>query len=589
MTWLPRPIEQLLTDLKTADALGARVIAGDVRNLLKPSPSRVVDRAAFREICDALHSRGIDLGCTWDPVHFAPGESWLLLTCGGRGHVARVRYRSDALPGHVSLVTPELEGARRGLRALLRARRKEPRLDPNPALELITQSWRVSSQVTDRSHGLAGNVAAIAAWTGTVLPCTLAATAAVADDGTLEPVLGLEEKVCALALRWPGVVEKVVVAATQPEVGSVAGIQLFRCTTMEEALSAFGLLDALELLPDLRAAAHWRTRVAGFVDENRQDHDAADWRRLGTEALDAADRLRSEESVPNKAAAVSAAGWAALFFLHAGDSGRAKAIADEVFADEANLRLLDPEPRVTLCIKRASIEIDTDPGAAVVAATRAVKEAEELRANFPTAHAETWARALGTLGRALLHANRRPEALACLEDALAFHRQNLPEETARSTNYYATALRLAGRPEDALAHTEAAFGLLPSRGHATWKFLRLEQGRCLQALQRYDEARAAFDDVAYTGSDDSDYPRIGALRGLAAAGRALGDSTTESDALTRCLQVAETQDGLIGKLAAAAAGDAMVVTANSDPRVVRAWQRHFGKQSPGEILATIVY
>ncbi len=565
----------LLRQLERADPPEARRIAHELRCVLGSYPGAVVDLPTYERIVSALRARGLDLGCPWRVAPPAPGVTWILLASAERGYVARVCYGSgDAPAGAIPLDGGNLRDARRGLAAWLRNRSCAPRIDSAPHLVVLTRSWASETvQAVGSSHGLAACIAALSAWT----------------DGRLAPVEQIDAKLQSVAAAWPNV-RRVAVAVGQ-DVTDPAGLEIVPCRDLGEAFDAFGFVLARERLP-LPRLAQLRSRVEQFAADNDAARDGAGWRALASEALVIADALSVSDPPFDRSLSIRAAGWAGLFLLHAGENAAAGALMGEIFArPDEDLRALDPAPRAALRVQRAAIVIDSDPTQAVALAEEALRDSAALAGRAPTAFPQIRGRAIGTLGRALLHAGRAVEAVAPLREAVDFHAAHFPEQEARSRCYLATGLRLAGDVAEALAETGRALAVVDPGDHATRPYLELERARCLQALGRYADARVLFDEVARTGSADTDHPRISALRGLAAVNRALGENGAAREALDRCLRVAEQRPDIIGQVAAAAAGDLMVAGEPSSRRVLEAWQRHFGAagEEVRRALARVVY
>jgi hypothetical protein len=73
-------------------------------------------------------------------------------------------------------------------------------------------------------------------------------------------------------------------------------------------------------------------------------------------------------------------------------------------------------------------------------------------------------------------------------------------------------------------------------------------------------AARCFEFVCREYATDFDYPRPAALRGLAAARRALGDQPTADEMLRRCLQVAwQAPVDIVRRVAAMAVGEALLL------------------------------
>jgi tetratricopeptide (TPR) repeat protein len=143
-----------------------------------------------------------------------------------------------------------------------------------------------------------------------------------------------------------------------------------------------------------------------------------------------------------------------------------------------------------------------------------------------------------------------------------------------------------------------------ARGHVGWElskttllYLALERGRCLLALGRPAEALPSFERVRDAYRADADYPRTGAMRGLAAAWRAIGEHAKADDALRACLAVAQHGPQTIRQVAAMALGDVLLL-APEESGVARgdleqAWVALFpgatSREAVAQILARWIY
>src|SRR5690606_15735197 len=128
-----------------------------------------------------------------------------------------------------------------------------------------------------------------------------------------------------------------------------------------------------------------------------------------------------------------------------------------------------------------------------------------------------------TLGRVLMRAGRAADALAEYRRAAEHHRTHLPEAEPRSLCHVATALRVLGRPDEALAAVQEATRknerLLhdSARALVTRMFLRYEEGRILLALGQASRAAHVLELCAESQRSDADWPRLGALAMLVRA------------------------------------------------------------------------
>jgi tetratricopeptide (TPR) repeat protein len=360
----------------------------------------------------------------------------------------------------------------------------------------------------------------------------------------------LPAKLAALSRSWPGVT-RVVVAAEQ-DVPPGTRFEIIRRGRLPEALADFGLdLIRLQEAPLERHLA----RVRNFVAENSSRHGADGWRRLAWEALESAEALASPDG--DATGAMWSRAWAALFMLHAGNAETAIELAREVPDDVAAATGTDLAAWKKVI--EASARIDDDPDMAVPIALAGL----ELAIGCDAAHVV--GQALGTYGRALLHAGRAAEAEVPLRQAVAHHaKAQLPKEEPRSRTYLATCLRHQGRAADALGIVDEASALTSKLrrweiANTTLSFLALERGRCLLALGEAAGSARCFESVCREYATDFDYPRPAALRGLATVRRVLGDAAGADEMLGRCLHVARQAPGLVvRRVAAMAVGEALL-------------------------------
>jgi tetratricopeptide (TPR) repeat protein len=572
--------ETKLRQLKSASLARARMLVED----LEPHASRVdaALRADFRKTLERL-----GFPCpTLASVSLFPGETWLLLYEAPRaGWAVRLRAFYDAaLPTIDERLATEVRRAHRGL--LSSAARACRRLDrPSPAALDLDVPF-ATFELEGSSLGLSVAIAALSATLGRPPAMHVAGSAQVGDDGRLWPVEHLAAKLDALHCSWPEVTQIVVATRQKLPEGYACPVQLVHCESLTDAIRVFGL--TLDDLPPARLD-DFRDRVARFRTDNSLASSAAEWARLSDVAWETSSALAADE--PEKSA--EAALWAALFAVHSGDPGAADALLRRV-PPETTERF--PELHARQLITSASNQIDAEHlDEAVALSEHAVKLCDVLSSSD---RRDLLGQALGTHGRALMHAGRLDQAESLLRQALAHHRGEVPREAPRSECYLATCLRLAGRAEEALVivnDAQAAAESFAGRWQdavTTGLFLYLERGRVYAALGRWQEAAADFLLVRDAQLEDVAYPRLGALRGLAGALRALDRIDVADDALRACLAVARSAPApILRKVAAVAAGDALLDVRPT--QVVRSeiedvWVGAFGADTaPGRVAAVV--
>jgi tetratricopeptide (TPR) repeat protein len=467
-----------------------------------------------------------------------------------------------------------------------RLRRKFPYVENPSGFKIFPDE----PPVEGRSLGVAACAALVSRQTHVAVRPDTAASAIVDSDGKLHAVEHLAEKLRALH-RSHSDVTTVVVAAGQKDTPT-AGIRLVPCELLEDALRALGI-DACNVIGECRGD-HER-RLEDFKVFNREHHDAAKWKDLAHQAWETMHAFRTEPADPKRAA--RAASFAALFFLHAGDGPRAGEILNST---EASGDPLPDQVRVWRSIVQATQSIDEefgrDTGRAVDLAEEALGSCRRLLSYDQD---PLLGMALGTFGRALLHANRFQEAEVPLRDAYKHHRcydDDCVErgEQARSACYLATCLRLQGRALEALSVVKDAekycrpYRQLPIPG-STLLYLSLEHGRCLLALGRPENALRAFKAAV---ESDGDHPKVSALRGMAQAQRALGSDRAAWEKTMDCLTIAnrarERNEDLVANLALLAVGDALLVEQDPQKRekLRRAWLQAYPSDDP-EMIARL--
>jgi tetratricopeptide (TPR) repeat protein len=571
--------ETKLRQLKSASIARARMLVQD----LQPSTARVdaVLREDFRNTLELL-----GFACpTFSTVSLLPGETWLLLYEAPRdGWAVRLRAFYDAaLPTIDDRLAIEVRRAHRGLlSSAARACRQLGRSTP-PSLDLDVPFG--TFELEGSSLGLSVAIAALSATLGRPPETHVAGSAQVDDDGQLWPVEHLDVKLDALRRSWPEVTHVVVATRQKLPEGYACPVQLAYCESLADAARVFGL--TLEDLPPARLD-DFRDRVARFRTDNSRAPGAGEWARLSDVAWETSAALAADE--PEKSA--EAALWAALFAVHSGDPGAADALLRRV-PPETTEKF--PELHARQLITSASTQIDAEHlDEAIALSEKAVKLCDQLSSSD---RRDLLGQALGTHGRALMHAGRLNEAEALLQRALAHHRDEVPREAPRSMCYLATCLRLAGRAEEALLIVDdarAAALTLASRWNdavTTGLFLHLERGRLHAVLGMWHEAVTDFLLVRDGQLEDVAYPRLGAVRGLAVVLRALERMEASDEALRACLAVARGASApILRKVAAIGAGEALLDLRTQVPlaELEDAWSGAFGPRMTSEQIAGII-
>jgi tetratricopeptide (TPR) repeat protein len=506
---------------------------------------------------------GLSLPQAAAPTH-KPGETWVLLHDDVGGCVERLRLDD---PG-ADRFTSERFMVYRGLYASL--------AQMGHSLGNATRVWPFSitgvplATVDGASWGLAYAVALVShAVNGSPSP-RVVGSAQVLDDGKLGVVKHLSAKLSALA-RYRSWVRHVVVAYEQTlESDPPAGLEIVRAHTVGEAVAHF----ALGPIPPA-PVEEFQRRILGYEAQNAKNLPAEEWLALAADALAAVDVCGEDR--PDLAAKGRA--WAALFALHGGEPRLAEHLVEDLTTDL-------PELNVFQRIVRATTEIDRESfDDAIQHAREAVLAAEKAD---PATRKNQLGPALGTLGRAYVHAGRPAEGEAPLRKAVAHFEQHAPLEAPRTKNYLATCLRVSGRATEALAVVNEALQRLESRTRpsdlavATMRYLSLERARVLLALHRPGESIVLLDRLL--GPDrwrEESYPELGALQTLAIALRSAGQEERAEAILDRCLTIAEKcRSQMLARVAAIAAGDALERGAPGrlGARCTRVWSLAF----PGE-------
>lgn len=554
-----------------------------------------VDTVFATQASGAMRGHGIRAP-EWSPSPLRIGESWLLLCdrAADAGLAGRILYRQDGLPTHCLGVDARAHADRafRGLETMLAGMGRGLRHRPAPERFVVLTATPSEVAVHDASLGVAVCAAILSEQLRRAPNDTVAASACVAEDGTLAGVEYLDEKIDALRASWPSVKTLVVAKGQTIPEGAADKLEIRPCRTVLEAMSVFGLdpgavprgpVDSLlQLIHNLEL-------------ENSKPHSIENWRRLSWEAFQASVALKDRAG--HEGDSVNARAWAALFALHAGDDARSRELLAPVMEKLDRLPL---RPRMFAMIVRASNTIESSPEDAIRHASEAVAAVEPLKDSEPA----LYGKALGTLGRAYMHRGDQVSAEPRLRAAAEFHesREELRLEGPRSRTYLATCLRMAGRPREALEVLDLALDFI--RAHddrqlpqTTELYVQLERGRALLDTGEAQAALEAFETCLDRQAIDCHYPKLGALRGAALALRMMG-RREEADALVgRCLAVArEAGTILLGRVAAVAAGETLtsgLPTAMDERELVRAWEDAFQLPSDRDeirrVLSTWIY
>lgn len=538
-----------------------------------------LDVALREKLVIALASWSLDVTPARGPASLGVGEAWLLLHAGGRdGHVARLRARaragdlSETLTSEVELAIP----LRALARVAARACRKLPGdIEETIALEVCGPAAG-SFGVVGRSFHLAAAAALLSRALRRAADPTRAGSACVGPDGVLLPVEHLDEKVSALRRDFPDV--RTVVVATGQALPPRTDVKFVEAPTLADGLVELGL-DHRQLPASLLDDHADRARLLSGL--SMRPHSTREWRRHSIDAEESAIALAEHD--PTESGECRA--WAALFALHAGDTSAAQTLLD---GHHAQVRNENPALDAWMHIIAGTTLIDRDQFLEAAAeATVAVEKCASLERRD---RSRLTGQALGTHGRALMHAGRWAEAETSLRRSVEHHRAEAPGEVPRSLCYLATCSRLAGRPDQALDIVEEAVRLNEpnlarhATALATVAYLRLERGRILIELVRYEEAEADLLEVA-PRHDVATYPRLGAERSLVRLRLAREEWAPRArQAFARCVQAARLllDDGRSVTLARVAAiglaeGIERLELATSESQEAASlWERSFG-------------
>jgi tetratricopeptide (TPR) repeat protein len=574
----------ILARLEHAAPGRAKAELFELRKLLRAAPVDAVELARVEKALERHSAIIPESSARWAP---RAGESYVLLIGAGGPTVGRLSVTREG-PPHVvrgDVHASSLEQAHLVLEVLAQQLAAKSKGIPEMGehghrFEVRTPD---GSAVDGASLGVAAAVGLVSCWTRRTPLASYAATAAVNRDGTLRAVRGVDEKLAALRARYPEVTH--VVVAPGQEVDRVPeGITLERHESLVEALRSFGL-DLANVQATVIPSAQNARILRELEGEHELTYSAERWRAHAMRA-----RLCAAHPRVSPAQRAQALGWAALYHLHAGDAAEGQHLAESI--GDADIDQLSGSSRVWVRIIKATAAID-EPGDAVSLSRRALDDAQKLKGSDAD---DLLGRALGTLGRALMHALEPASAVPHLEASVAHHRERSELEVPRSLNYLATALRRANRHADALAAVDEALSIASSApGESQYAisllFSHYERARILYELERYDEARDDLLAVLSRQARDDDYPSVGCLRYLAAIALRTDQRSNARDYLERACRIAERTSRSIREVAAAAAGEALLLgpVPEGFPDLRAIWAPVAGDRDDREALKAIVY
>jgi len=496
------------------------------------------------------------------------------------GRVARLQIWHDPSEGlrRVRSFRPEagnaLHDAFREARRLCGERARYPWEEHAVAVALVdaadVQDDGRDVEVDGRSLGLAAVLAFVSCWTEHPIKASVAASARLFGK-RLAPINDVQAKRDAL-LRTLGDDWTLLVHPDDARLlGEDRHVQQVSMT--RDALTAAGLPFPVPPFAAVSLSVSARTeelrRLCQAIEHQQTDRYADlgvdPWRVLAERVAWFCD-LRTVSDL-DEATLHRARTFAALAFVHGGDLESAKAMLEKVPA-------LDEMPDVAVLrgIIALSAAIDVQSQRAPAHGDWSSVEMLSVRLDGLLSGLrrhelrDLRGLALGTQGRALLHAGRPEDALAKLREAWAHHRDELPREALRSSVYFAMALREAGRPLDALAALKEGYAYLdacrrhhPDYAESTLMFWHYERGRTLFALGESYGARDELLEALKASEPRGWWPRLGILRVLAWVERRLGadeESAARISTMEKLLEeVPQASLAFAQRLVAEAKGD----------------------------------
>lgn len=553
------------------------VVANALDELAASAPTRrgtVISLSAYRTAVDhelriatAPVERGLRAAAAAPRV---PGEVDLLVTVENGGRVGRLlrvtvkRGEGDPFEHHPELAPIARDAIREAYAAAAAAC---PSGTPPTLLEdhaFVVHELLDITAIDGRSLGLPFVLAFASLWLDRPLDADLAATGCVVRGPGREWLVGavdhVEAKAAALYAAADGRGRRLMANPEhEPEIRAFDHEPVL-VSTVGEALRSAGLDLPKSNLPGAWPDRRTRLRAIADLADTIEAQDIQrftawgdPWTLLGDRMAllvhDLADDV--DEQVPRGKV------YGALAYIHAGKLDAAAALLRGVAIEHVSPEIDVVRRIVELdeAIDRSSPERCTELSAALATALAAVPEARRR----PLAGL-----ALGTLGRALLHAGDFDAAIPLLEEAVAHHAAHALYELGRTRLYLASALRNAGRLAEAREQLEHAERDLEAHTK-TWS-----RPYCVQcrAFWLYERARLAIieDDAALAVELAHEahalvqrqgfWPALGILRVLAWAYRMLGQPD-EADlyvARMQALDVPPAHHDLRDRLLAEASG-----------------------------------
>lgn len=563
---------ELARSLSALERLPPAARRSDWREICAAIDEPWFDAVWYEQLAKAGHDFGLQVPSK-RPAALGVGESWLLLThangCDGLTGRLRLLRNVDPDPRLDATGLNAMRDVHHGVLQLLAQNGHQLPPGTRPTSCRLDLSAATSS-VEGASLGLATAIALVSLGLDRPPRSDVAASAVVNVAGELKPVLHLDAKVKDLARRRPNVRIVLVAGAQDVPVDVPSSLQVRHCASLAEALDTAGL--DVRQLPKAPLDDYLVRLETLLKREAQRSHGPEEWLDLAQQAFECAHALLTEPSCIDSAARGFAC--AALFAVHGGRDDLARTFHGRV--EELGLAV-SPAIQAWLAIGNATRAIDGEPEKA---ASLAEETLAAVRALPMQEQGALLGQALGTLGRAHLHAGRALDALPFLKQAVEHHKAHDPREVPRSMTYLATGLRHAGHVEEATRVIEEALSRVRSAPRwavsaTTERYARLERGRC--ALERGD-AKGSLPDFEFVtehgGDTDGEHPRISAVRGLHAAYRRLGDAEQARRHLERCLVVAETSEKAIyRKLGVMAIGDALLAGEKLPNDLLEVWER----------------
>jgi tetratricopeptide (TPR) repeat protein len=378
--------------------------------------------------------------------------------------------------------------------------------------------------VDGSSLGLAFALAFASLWTDAAVPGHVCATGRLHSNGgpwTAKPVEHVPAKVAAARVALG---TDVVVLVSEEQ--AVDGRSLEAVSSVLNALTAAGLdVSNVEgAWPDNAS----RAKALETLIAATQSQDVAQYGAFGNPWVVVARRMQAlVEALGGKKyedLVREARPQIVLAYVHAGELYAAKAALQAI--------VLPGEPQevqLAACTAKLGVAIDDEDWETCASEARAI---EAFLTSTPEgAHADVVGQALGTVGRARLHAREFKAAEALLTRAVAHHDQHHPEESGRSRVYLSAARRNLGRTDDALATLEQAQRDLENRTRpdsrpyyrSCWMYLQYERARVFVAQDDGDAALSCAREALALSRHLGFWPQLGILRTAAWAYRVLGE------------------------------------------------------------------